>query len=240
MAGTTQTGDATTDRQRAREQRGIRSAQAAKGESRLPAPPRQRRPALAALAVLLIVGGAAVATLLALRVDERVAVLQASDTIAAGEQITEEKLSTTQVASDSDLLIPESQADELVGTYASTQITSGQLIDTSMANQSGAMSTDGVAVGASLESGFLPANGLQAGDVVDLVSIASGAGETLVEDARVSSVQASDGSNGTTAGATATFIVERSESAEVGATAANSQLVAVLVERGVPFEDEEG
>lgn len=241
MAGTVQTGDAASDRQRVREQRGIRSTQRAKADgNRLPAPPRQRRPALAALAVLLIVGGAAVAALLALRVDERVAVLQAAGTIEAGQQITAEHLTTTRVAAENDSLIPASQEDALVGRYAATRINEGQLVDATMTNTSGALSGGGVAVGASLANGFLPASGLRAGDIVDLVSIASGQGETIVEDARVSSVQSID-STGTQAGATATFIVERGQSAEVAGVAATNQLVVVLVERGVPFDggDEE-
>ncbi|WP_298321705.1 SAF domain-containing protein [Haloactinopolyspora sp.] len=238
MAGTVQSGDATSERQRAREQRGIRSTQRVKSEAnRLPAPPRQRRPALAALAVLLIVGGAAVAALLALRVDERVEVVQAGATIQAGQQITAEHLTTTRVAAESDLLVPESQADRLIGTYASSQITEGQLIDVTMLNESGPIESDGVAVGASLATGFAPAEGLRAGDIVDLVSIVTGQGETIVEDARVASASTTGGNDGTQAGVSATFIVDREDAAQVAGVAATNQLVVVLVERGVPFED---
>src|SRR5918998_1807420 len=119
MAGTTQTTDAANERQRAREQRGIRSNQRVRAENtRLPSPPRQRRPALAALAVLLIVGGAAIAALLAMRVDERTPVLRLAGDVAAGEQITAEHLETTQVAAELDTLIPESQESQVVGQYA--------------------------------------------------------------------------------------------------------------------------
>ena len=75
---------------------------------------------LAALAVLLIVGGAAAAGLLALRADTRVPVLVAARDIATGEQITAEALSTTPVAAEGTLLIPANRLDELVGTYASS------------------------------------------------------------------------------------------------------------------------
>lgn len=242
MAGTTQTSDAASERQRTREQRGVRSTARVKADSnRLPAPPRQRRPALAALAVLLIVGGAAVAALLAIRVDERVAVLQAAGTIAAGQQITAEHLTTTQVASEGTNLIPASQEDDLIGRYTTVQVSEGQLIDTTMTGVAGPLGEGGVAVGASLAAGFLPAGGLRSGDVVDLVSIVTGEGETIVEDARVSSAldasggAAADGS----AGVTATFIVGREDEAEVAGVAATNQLVVVLVERGRPFGDEE-
>ncbi|WP_051426173.1 SAF domain-containing protein [Jiangella gansuensis] len=242
MAGTTQTTDAAGERQRAREQRGIRSSQRAKADTgRLPSPPRQRRPALAALAVLLIAGGAAVAALLAMRVDERTPVLMLRGDVAAGQQITEQHLETTQVASELDTLIPESQLDQVVGQYARVSLRSGQLIDTTMLGPSGLLTDGTAAVGASLAPGFLPAGGLQEGDVVDLVSIATGSGEVIVEDARVSSAVSSDGSSATSGatGVVATLIVDREDEAEVAAVAAQNQLVVTLVERGAPVGAEE-
>ncbi len=67
---------------------------------RLPSPPRQRRPALAALAVLLIVGGAAIAGLLALRADSRVPVLVARHDIAVGARITRDDLAVARIAGE--------------------------------------------------------------------------------------------------------------------------------------------
>ncbi|TDE00034.1 SAF domain-containing protein [Jiangella asiatica] len=242
MAGTTQTTDAASERQRAREQRGIRSNQRVRSDStRLPAPPRQRRPALAALAVLLIAGGAAIAALLAMRVDERTPVLVLRGDVAAGQQITEEHLDTTQVASEDTDLIPESQLDQVVGQYARVELVSGQLLDTTMLAGAGLMTEGRAAVGASLAPGFLPAGGLREGDVVDLVSIVSGSGEVVVEDARVSSVYTVEGQaaeNGAT-GVVATFVVDREDEAEVAGLAALNQLVVTLVERGAPLAAEE-
>ena len=62
----TTTGGTAVERQRQRASRGI-GRSAGGPANRLPAPPRQRRPALAAIAVLLIVGGALLAGLLAIR-----------------------------------------------------------------------------------------------------------------------------------------------------------------------------
>ena len=56
----------------------------------LPSAPRERRPLLAALAVLLIVGGALLAGLLAMRLDQRAQMLAAKDTIKAGQVIDKE------------------------------------------------------------------------------------------------------------------------------------------------------
>ncbi|MBB5785557.1 SAF domain-containing protein [Jiangella mangrovi] len=240
MAGTTQTTDAANERQRAREQRGIRSNQRVRAENtRLPSPPRQRRPALAALAVLLIVGGAAVAALLAMRVDERTPVLRLAADVGAGEQITVEDLETTQVAAEGTELIPESQESLVVGQYARVTLRAGQLLDTTMIEQTSPLSEGQVAVGAFLGQGFLPAGGLQPGDIVDLVSIITGEGDTIVEGARVATARASEGGDaqgGT--GSLVTLLVDRGDAATVGGLAATNQLVVTLVERGTPFESE--
>lgn len=237
MAGTTQTTDAANERQRAREQRGIRSNQRVRAETtRLPSPPRQRRPALAALAVLLIVGGAAIAALLAMRVDERTPVLIVTEPIAAGERITEAKLGTTQVAAENTELIPESDLEQALGYNARVNLQPGQLLDTQMLTDQPPLSEGQVAVGAYLGQGFLPAGGLQAGDIVDLVSIVTGEGETIVEGARVASATPAEGANASGGtGSLVTLLVERGDAATVGGLAATSQLVVTLVERGTPF-----
>lgn len=242
MAGTTQTTDAANERQRAREQRGIRSNQRVRAEStRLPPPPRQRRPALAALAVLLIVGGAAIAALLAMRVDERTPVLIVTEPIAAGERLTEGKLSTTQVAAEGTELIPESDLQEALAYNARVSLRPGQLLDTQMLTDQPPLGDGQTAVGAFLGQSFLPAGGLQAGDIVDLVSIVTGEGETVVEGARVASATAAAGADATGGGtgSLVTLLVERGDAATVGGLAATNQLVVTLVERGVPFESGE-
>ncbi len=186
---------------------------------------------LAALGVLLIVGGAATAGLLAMRADARVPVLIASNDVGAGEQITADDLATISVASEGTKLIPAAQKDELVGQYARVTIRDGQLIDTAMVMPTGALRPGSVAVGASLAAGRVPASGLEPGDVVDLVSVSDGAGEVLAAGVTVSSYVASEN---TTSGpaATATFIVERADSARIAAVNAAGDLAVVLVERG--------
>ena len=82
--------------------------------SSVPGPPRRRRPALTALAVLLIVGGAALAGLLAIRMDSREPVLVVNAKVAVGEQITAEMLKSTNVSGDGLDTIPVDQADQIV------------------------------------------------------------------------------------------------------------------------------
>ena len=85
----------------------------------LPSAPRERRPLLAALAVLLIVGGALLAGLLAMRLDQRVQMLAAKDTIKAGQVINKEDLVSASVASDLTTLVRADQIDQVVGRTAS-------------------------------------------------------------------------------------------------------------------------
>ena len=97
----------------------------------LPSAPRERRPLLAALAVLLIVGGALLAGLLAMRLDQRAQMLAAKDTIKAGQVIDKEDLVSASVSSDLTTLVRADQVDQVVGRTARVEISKGQLLDTS-------------------------------------------------------------------------------------------------------------
>lgn len=193
---------------------------------------------LAALAVLLIVGGAAAAGLLALRTDERVAYLAAAQDIAAGEPITEDALTTTSVAAEGTLLIPASQSAQLAGQYARVSITAGQLLDSAMLTSTSTLRPGTVAVGASLAAGRMPSSGLEPGDVVQLVRVDGATGVVLVPDALVSSWRSQDGGGmGGSGGVTVTFIVDETQGGEIATVAAAGDLAAVLVSRGEPIEE---
>lgn len=88
------------DRQRDREARGIRVRQKSDYSGDRPTPPHRRRPALAALAVILIVGGAAIAGLLAMRLDSRTPVLVLNQDVAVGTKITSSMFTSSDVATE--------------------------------------------------------------------------------------------------------------------------------------------
>lgn len=234
------TADTVRDRRQARDERGIRSSEAAKNGTgeRLPSAPRQRRPALAALAILLIVGGAAIAGLLAMRMDERAEVIVASTDIPQGTEITADMLTTTRVASEGTLLIPASQAEEVIGMQAQTAVKAGQLVDTEMVGNQTFLREGWVAVGAALAAGRLPDTGLEPGDVVQLVQATEdGDGEVIVDSARVLSSRAGGEAGSAGAGsATVSIVVKDQDAPEVAGVAAANQLSIVLVSRGQPFE----
>jgi len=229
--------DGATERRRARDARGMQSAKdAAIGQERLPKAPRERRPLLAVLAVLLIVGGAAIAGLVALRQDSRVPVLELAHDVPAGTQLSEGDFATTQVASEGTSLVPAAQKSQVVGQYARVSLKSGQLLDTTMLSSSAALADGYVAVGAALEPGRMPASGLEPGDIVQLVKVADGVGTVIVGDARVSSVRTSDSVN---SGSTvATLVVKPDVAPTVAAVAADGDLAVNLVKRGVPLGED--
>jgi hypothetical protein len=136
-----------------------------------PSPPKRRRPALTALAVLLIVGGAALAGLLAVRMDSREPVLVVSQQVDAGELITADMLESRNVSGEGLGTIPRDQADEIVDKlYARQTIYPGQLLQTDLLRSTPPLEADQAQVGIPLTSGKYPP-GLRSGDAVRLVRI---------------------------------------------------------------------
>ena len=233
--------DSINDRRRAREERGVGST-ASRGD-RLPPPPRERRPALAALAVLLIVGGAALAGLLALRADERVAVLVVARDLPAGAQISDADLTSTPVAAEDTKLIAQSAQPSVVGQYTRVALVKGQLLDSAMITKDQALQPGEVAVGAALAGGRMPASGLQAGDIVQLVGVGDASGDSadgtvIVEKARVSSTRESESGGASSSTTFVTFAVSGNDAPDVATVAAAGDLAVVLVSRGTPIDED--
>ncbi|SHE26323.1 SAF domain-containing protein [Actinomyces glycerinitolerans] len=223
-------------RRRDRDARGVSSSRARRERtaSRLPAAPGERRPLLAALAVLLIVGGALLAGLLATRADHRVEMLAAARTVAAGAVITEDDLVSTPVSSTLDTLIPASQAEQLVGQTARTEIAEGQLFDTSQLLNSPLPGDGTQVVGVSLEIGRFPAGGLAAGDVVDVVDTGSGA--VTVRHAQVLTAVSTSGSdNDWTSGCVLSLIVDEADAAALAQAGAGGSIAVVLTATDQPI-----
>ncbi|NAZ84512.1 hypothetical protein GTR02_22165, partial [Kineococcus sp. R8] len=89
---------------------------------RLPSPVRERRPAVAALGLLLIVGGALGSALVVHRSGDRVDVLVASRDILPGQRIEAGDLGVARVAADGAAVVPASARQAFVGTYATSRV----------------------------------------------------------------------------------------------------------------------
>jgi hypothetical protein len=210
---------------------------------RLPRPPGRRRPGVAALAILLIVGSAAAAGVLALRLDSRTPMLMASKDLDVGHRLEKGDLAAAPVAATGVQLVAAADADRVVGQYVLQQIPAGRLLDSHMFGANGLFGPGQVAVGIPLTSGRAPATGFQSGDVVNVVHAVNGQGTLLAANATIGAVVKPDsGGFGSTGGGVtvATVIVKDdgnqgangSVSTQIAAAAAADQIVLVLVSRG--------
>jgi len=216
--------------------RSARSTTGAKpGGDRLPRPPGRRRPGLAVIAVLLIVLGAAVAGLLALRIDERVPVLVARNQIGVGQQITAKDLSIARMATEGVTVISADDASQVIGRYASQEIPQGRLIDAGMLNTTGLLTSGQAAVGIALQAGRYPASGLKPGDVVQVVRSVDGNGKVIADRGIVGIVnepsEGAFGSGGNSATVVTVVVPERLAPA-VAAAGMADQVSLILIRRG--------
>lgn len=210
---------------------------------RPPSAPRERKPALAALALLLIVGGALGAAYLVVQSGKRVAAIEISQQIGAGQQIPLSALREVQVASDSGLHpVPWSEASQVTHYYAATTIPPGTLLSSAMTVRASGVTNGRDVLGLALKDGQLP-NQLTVGDHVAIFAVSSqssntagcpgAGGSALAGDASVLSVSSPSGS-GSLAGAAqggSTDVTVTVPPADAGAVACNAAAgnVAVVV-----------
>lgn len=205
---------------------------------------RRRRPALIGLAVLLIVGSAAVAGLLAIRLDTRSPALVAARDISVGHQITREDLTEERIAGDGLTVLAADQSAQVIGSYAAEDVPAGRLFDADMVQAQGFLKTGTVAVGVSVPAARMPASGLRPGDRVQVVQVVEGEPTVLVQEAVVSSAPAAASSSTSggflsgpststdTGTGVATLIVAPSDGPKVAAASAANRISLILLSRG--------
>ena len=109
----------------------------APGGRRLPSAPRERKPALAALAVLLILGCALGTGFLVIQSGKRVAAIEISQQVGAGQRIPATAMQEVQIASNSGLsYVPWNQATQVARFYAANPIPAGTLLTNAMVSSS--------------------------------------------------------------------------------------------------------
>ncbi|MBF4161768.1 SAF domain-containing protein [Nocardioides acrostichi] len=204
----------------------------------VPPPSRQRRPALAALAVVLIVGGALGAGLLAVRMDSRTPVLAAARDIAPGTLITADDLRQVDVASDGLRLIPADLASQILdgATYAEVPIKADSLVDQNMLTRQAPLDDGNAIVSVPLDPKITPQGSLQGGDLVQVVQIAGEQGGdpvALTEGLVVDVAAASSGDDlSAPSGGSVTILVPKEAAPAVVNAAGSDQAGLVLIARG--------
>lgn len=140
---------------------------------RLPSAPRERKPALAALALLLIAGGALSAGFLMISSSKRVAAIEISQQVGAGQRLPLSAMQPVQVASDSGVqYVPWAEASQVARFYAGTTIPAGTLLTSGMVVRASAVTSGRDVMGLALKDGQWPTR-LAVGDHVAVFSVTS-------------------------------------------------------------------
>jgi hypothetical protein len=141
---------------------------------RLPVAPRERRPALAALAVLLILGGALTSAYLVMASGQRVAAIRIAQPVAAGQRIPLSALEEVQVGdTGDDYYINWSERAKVAAAYAAVPLVKGALLTNGMVSREDDAARGRVIVGLAVKPGQFPAGGLTVGARVALYAVAS-------------------------------------------------------------------
>lgn len=201
---------------------------------RPPRAPRERRPALAALAVLLIAGGGLGAGYLVLRSGHRVGAIEISRRVAWGERIPLSAMRQVEVASTTGLTyVPWNEASQVARDYAATSIPGGTLLTDKMVAAASDLTTGKAVIGLSLKDGQLP-HGLQAGDHIDIFDVSNSApvcpgvpGQALARDAVVLAITSPSPVSGAS-GTDVEVALSPADAGPVACGAANA-IVAVAV-----------
>lgn len=217
------------------------SVDAGPGQSRpperLPRPVRRRRPGLAALAVMLVVGSSAVSAGLVLNSGDTTSVLTVTRSVPAGQLLTAADLGTADISGTGLTAVAASTRDDVVGLTAAVDLLPGTLLSDAMLTRDAVPSRGQAVVGLSLKPGLLPEAELKPGTTVMLVRLAPPdsavpAAEAepsddliLVPRARV----LSETSDPTTGGRLVSLLLDRSVAAEVSRAAAAGTVSLVVI-----------
>ncbi|MGH3252427.1 MAG: hypothetical protein ACRDOI_40295 [Trebonia sp.] len=190
---------------------------------RMPGAPRERRPVLAVLAVLLVVGGALAAGALVVKSGQRVGAVEVVQSVPQGEQIPANAIQEVQISADSGVNYVSWQfAGQIAQYLAAMPIPKGTLLNNGMLTKTSALPNDEAEVGLALKDGQIPGN-LKPGDTIDVYSTASTSGgcpgkpgTPLATSASVVSVSVS------TASANMTDVVVAMGTESVGAVVCNT------------------
>ncbi|MCU4745718.1 MULTISPECIES: hypothetical protein [unclassified Streptomyces] len=206
---------------------------------RLPAPPRERKPALAALAALLVLAGALGATMLVMQAGDRIEAVRITERVPMGGTIPESAMTSVLVADDSSVnYVRWEQRGQLKEELrAATDLVGGTILIGEMLTGEETLPEDEVIVGVSLQPGQFPA-GLKAGDTVAAYWVGrernsgdeeSPAQQTVItEEAHVSVVHGSGDSIGNTS-LPVTLRVAREDAAALTRAASAGEVSLVII-----------
>jgi hypothetical protein len=142
----------------------------------MPSAPRERKPALAALAVLLVALGAVAAGYLVINAGHRVGAVEITQEVGQGQRIPASAIKEVQIASNTGInYVAWQYANRVAGVYAAVQIPAGTLLTPAMTTATNNLAAGKVQVGLSLKPGQAPAD-LLIGQTVEAIGVGTGSG----------------------------------------------------------------
>jgi hypothetical protein len=197
----------------------------------MPSAPRERKPALAALAVLLVALGAVAAGYLVINAGHRVGAVEITQPVGQGQRIPASAIKEVEIASNSGInYVAWQYANRVAGVYAAVQIPAGTLLTSAMTTATNNLAAGKVQVGLSLKPGQAPGN-LLIGQTVEAFGVGTGSG-CGATSAGGGGTGGTGGGNGTGPGVPITTGVIASV---FGSTATNGSTAAVTL--AVPDAD---
>lgn len=198
---------------------------------RLPVPPRERRPALAALAVLLVLGGALATTLIVLRTGDRVSAIRIVQQVGAGQPVPPEAMEEVQIADTGVAYVAWRHRAEVAKTFAKVTLLPGTLLTEQMVSRASEELGPGKAiVGLALKAGQAPV-GLAKGDRVQVIHVpaargGNATGRVLVQRALVHGIGA-PGRSGS--GGLVSIIVDAADSPVVALHSSSGEIALAVL-----------
>ncbi|WP_344836980.1 hypothetical protein [Actinocorallia longicatena] len=207
---------------------------------RLPVAPRERKPALAALAVLLILGGALVSGYLVIASGERVAAIEVVESIGAGELIPESALREVTIGKTGISYVPWAQKNQVAGRYAAVGLVPDTLLTPAMVTEAKDTLKGRVLVGLALKTSQYPPQTIRLGSTVALYAVGARTdaavakpGVLLTTTALVQQIGVQTGRTGGNGDTRFSVAVVPQEAAAITQAASSGNIVMVLVPPGV-------
>lgn len=197
----------------------------------VPLPTRQRRPGYVAVAVVLIVGFAAVGAYLYGQAGAKTPVVVVVGDVPAGHAIQRSDLSTVAVAGGVTAIAGD-HIDSVVGSTAVVHLLPNMLLQRSMVAAGTGLSPSSAQVGVVVKSGQIPADGLAPGDSVEVVALPSpnaaspGPPQVIVAKAQVYASRLDPAQAG---GTLLTLVVPAEQATAVAAASGAGQIALIRV-----------
>jgi hypothetical protein len=154
-----------------------------------PLPVRQRRPVLAAVTLVVIVGLAAIAGYLYEQAGAKTPVVVIARAVPQGHPIERADLTTVAVAGEISA-VTAAGMDGIVGSRAEVDLLPGTVLQRSMISDAPLLPASKALVGVAVGPGQMPADGLQPGDTVQVLHLSgTGAAGTAPGPGPVQTVQ---------------------------------------------------